>query len=213
MKILRIGPPQGRLGYQRVVLDSGAAFRVRPEDVTALGLQAGEELPDEMLPALRARAEGALAAQIAYRLLSVRLRSRRELVDRLRRRGISEDTIQAVMRELEGGGFVDDRRFAEAWVRSRMALHPSGAVRLRYELASRGVPKDVISGALSATLGREEGALALQLVRARFHRYRGAPRDVAYRRLAGILQRRGFSTAVIGAVLRQVLGAPGLGEE
>lgn len=208
MKILRIGPPQGRLGYQRVVLDSGAAFRVRPEDITALSLGAGEDLPDALLAALQTRAEAALAAQIAYRLLSIRLRSRRELVDRLRRRGISEGTINAVMRELEHAGLVDDRRFAEAWVRSRIALRPSGVVRLRYELVAKGVPKDVVDRTLGATLAHDEGALALQLARARVHRYRGAPRDVTYRRLAGILQRRGFSSDIIYTVLRQVLGAP-----
>lgn len=213
MKILRIGPPQGRLGYRRVMLHGGAAFRVRPEDITALGLAAGEDLSDAVLAALRTRADAALAAQIAYRLLATRLRSRRELVDRLRRHRVSAESIDAVMRELDRAGLIDDRRFAEAWVRSRIALRPSGTVRLRHELAAKGVSKDVVDRALGATLAHDEGALALQLARARVHRYRGAPSDVAYRKLAGILHRRGFSSDVIYAVLRQVLGAPSYAKE
>lgn len=207
MRIIRIGPPHGRLGYQRVTLDGGPVLRVRPADVTALGLVAGADLDPATITQLRAAAGRALAEETAYRLLAVRPRSRRELIERLRRRGMAPEVIDAVTAHLEAQGLLDDRRFARAWIQSRLALHPAGPVRLRHELAGKGVAREVIAGALGEALNdTDESALALPVARARLRRYRGLPREIMYRRLAGVLRRRGFSAAVISRVLRDVLG-------
>jgi regulatory protein len=190
-----------------VAFDNGAAVRLHPSDISALGLQAGVELDDEVARQLRMRAERALAVEVAHRLLAVRLRSRTELVDRLRRRGISRDVLATVIADLERHGLIDDHRFADAWVQTRLALQPSGRVRLRYELAHKGVAREVINKALGTGFGdRDEGTLALEVARARARRYRGLPSNVIYRRLGGLLQRRGFSSAVVIRVLHQVLG-------
>ena len=154
---------------------------------------------------MRRRAERALAVEIANRLLAVRLRSRRELEDRLHRRGISADILASVIADLERHGFIDDRRFAEAWVRTRRALLPSGRIRLQYELARKGVARDAVTQVLGG--GGDEAELALAVAQGRMRRYRGLQPEVVYRRLGGLLQRRGFSSGVVSRVLRQVLGA------
>jgi len=206
VKVVRIGPPHGRLGHQRVVVEGGAAFRLSPADINALGVEVGAELDAARLQQLRTRAERALALDVAHRLLAVRLRSRQELTVRLRRRGISADVLAAVLADLERHGFVDDRRFADAWVRSRIALLPSSRIRLRYELAHKGVAREVIDRTLSETLNeQEEGALARRVAGSRLRRYRGLPPEVVYRRLASVLQRRGFSADVIARTLRDLL--------
>jgi len=208
VNVVAVGPPQGRLGYRRVVLDSGGTFRLRPVDISALGLDPGVEIDETALAQVRVRAERALADETVYRLLAIRPRSGRELTDRLRRRGIAPDVVTATMADLERSGLVDDRRFADAWVRSRLALQPSGRVRLRYELTRKGVAREVIDRTLRETLSEyDEGTLAREIARARLRRYRGLSHEVVARRLAGVLQRRGFSTPVIARVLRDMLGS------
>ena len=209
MRVARVGPPQGRLGHQRVVLDDGVTLRLRPEDIAGLALQAGTDLDAVALQQLRGRAERTLAEELAHRLLSIRLRSHKELADRLRRRGVSAEIVAALTADLERHGLLDDARFAQAWVRTRLALSPSGPRRLRYELAQKGVAREVINRALGETLSdRDEGALAHDVARARLRRYRGLPRQVIYRRLAGLLERRGFATGVIIRTLHDLLGSP-----
>lgn len=206
MKVVRVDPPHGRDGHQRVVFDRGVTIRLRPDDITALGLQPGIVLDDTAGREIRRRAERALAVGIANRLLAVRLRSRRELEDRLHRRGISADILASVIADLERHGFIDDRRFAEAWVRTRRALLPSGRIRLQYELARKGVARDAVTQVLGGG-GGDEAELALAVAQGRMRRYRGLQPEVVYRRLGGMLQRRGFSSGVVSRVLRQVLGA------
>ncbi len=205
MRVVRVDPPHGRDGHQRVVFDRGVTIRLRPDDITALGLQPGIVLDDTAGREIRRRAERALAVGIANRLLAVRLRSRRELEDRLHRRGISADILASVIADLERHGFIDDRRFAEAWVRTRRALLPSGRIRLQYELARKGVARDAVTQVLGG--GGDEAELALAVAQGRMRRYRGLQPEVVYRRLGGMLQRRGFSSGVVSRVLRQVLGA------
>jgi regulatory protein len=125
----------------------------------------------------------------------------------LHRRGISADTLASVIADLERHGFIDDRRFAEAWVRTRRALLPSGRIRLQYELARKGVARDAVTQVLGGVGGGDEEKLALAVAQGRMRRYRGLQPQVIYRRLGGMLQRRGFSSGVVSRVLRQVLGA------
>ncbi len=208
MNVVHIGPSRGRLGHRRVVLDTGGTFRLRPEDVNALGLATGADIDETALAQVRARGERALAEETVYRLLAIRPRSRRELADRLRRRGLPAEVVAAVITDLEHAGLVDDHRFADAWVRSRTALQPSGRVRLRYELARKGVAREVIDRTLRERLSeQDEDALAQDVARSRLRRYRGLSREVAARRLAGLLERRGFSTSVIARVLRDTVGS------
>ncbi len=207
MKVLRVGPPSGRARHQRVTLDGGTTLRVRAEDVTALGVTPGAELNDETWDALRVRAASAAALESALRLLAVRLRSRREIDDRLRRKDYPAAVVAAVIHRLESECFLDDMRFAQAWVAGRLAVRPSGTVRLRRELRQKGVPLDIIEQVLRAGVSQSDehaGAVALARVRAR--RYQAEPRDVAVRRLAGVLQRRGFSAGAVAAALREVFG-------
>ena len=182
---------------------------MRAEDVAALGIVPGVELNDEGWDALRRRAQSAAALTSALHLLAVRLRSRREMEDRLRRKGYSADVVATVISQLEGEGFLDDMRFSQAWVTGRLAVRPSGTVRLRRELQQKGVPSDIIEQVLRTGLSEsDERAQAVALAQARARRYRSEPRDVAVRRLAGVLQRRGFSAGAIAAALREVLGRP-----
>lgn len=214
MKVLRVGPPSGRTHRQRVTFEGGTRLQVRADDVNALGLAPGVDLTDDTWGLVRERAQTAAALSAGLRLLAVRLRSRREIEDRLSRKGYSGEVVAAVVAQLNREGLLDDMRFSRAWVAGRLALRPSGAVRLRQELRQKGVAAEVIEQVLQATLpGSTERTRAVEVARARAQRYRGEPREVAFRRLAGVLRRRGFSSAAIAAALREVLGRSVQGEE
>ena len=75
-------------------------------------------------------------------------------------------------------GLLDDVRFAKAWVAGRLAVRPSGAVRLRRELQQKGVLRDIVEEALRAGLSEaDERAQALALAQARRRQTRVATSD------------------------------------
>lgn len=133
------------------------------------------------------------------------MRSRQELAEGLQRRGVPAEIVNDVLAEFAQRGLIDDVRFAEAWARGRLALQPSGALRLRHELMRKGVSREIIDRAVAAVMeqhGESELELAFAVARDRGPRYSRLARDVASRRLSALLQRRGFSADVIARVLR-----------
>ncbi|HEY3247654.1 MAG TPA: regulatory protein RecX [bacterium] len=209
MRIVRLEPPKGRWGHQRLTLDDGTKLHVRPEDVTTLGLEDGGDVSEDLLLTLQLRDAVAGGKTFAHRLLTIRPRSRHEVLTRLQLRRVPSPAIAEILAELERDGLLDDARFARMWVDSRTAHRPSGAVRLRAELRRKGVDRRTIDEALSARLApADESALALSVARAIARRYRTLDRQTATRRLAGALERRGFSTHVILETLAAVLGTP-----
>ena len=133
------------------------------------------------------------AYQKALELLVRRDHSRRELGRKLAARGIDRDAADAAMDKLAGQGFQDEKRFADMLARSR-AAGGHGPIRIRAELATHGLAREVIDAALdSCEIDWTESARA-QLSR----RYSASDlADPAKRRKAvEFLLRRGFELSV-----------------
>ncbi len=192
-------------GVCLVEIEGVGRFRIDARTASALGLAEGQHLAPNEVARLASAAERQRARTAALRLLQRRLRSRAELEVALRRRGVPREEALAVIGELARSGWIDDGRFARAWIADRLALRPSGARKLRAELAVRGVAPAVIADALrEQLLPEQEEALALRQAGDRLRRLQGFPPQVARRRLVGWLQRRGYSAGTIASTLRKV---------
>jgi regulatory protein len=104
------------------------------------------EDPEEPVSPAEARA-------IACRYLARREYGCRELALKMERRGVRPVTAVAVVRELESEGLVSDARFAEVFVRSRVA-RLVGPLKIRAQLRQRGLDDSTIAPALDEYGGR-----------------------------------------------------------
>ncbi len=143
---------------------------------------------------------------IALEMITRRRRSEHEVRARFSQRGIPSQTGEEIISALREMGYLDDRAFAEAWVRERRANKPMGRYRLARELSEKGVERSLID----EVLGREQGSedeleVALDLARARLVRIREYPPEVIQRRLGQFLLRRGFSQEIATRVVRQLV--------
>jgi regulatory protein len=154
--------------------------------------------------------EGPDPLSYCARLLKQRLRSRHELETAMTRRGIEASAQQGALASLAELGLVDDLRLAKAWVHDRDRLAPRGAAVLRQELILKGISREVIDQVLAdrkAEAADEEAEqpseldLARRLAAGKERLYAGLSEEVRRRRLAGFLQRRGFSYDVVRRIL------------
>jgi regulatory protein len=123
--------------------------------------------------------------------------------DRLQRKGHGKTEIEATIFELSNLGLLDDRNFATQWVESRMALRPMGPIRLRSELLAKGVERGIIEATLSKYSNElDDKEAALSLAQKKLRSLRGLAPEVARRRLAGFLGRRGFAAGAIAEALK-----------
>lgn len=128
----------------------------------------------------------------AIRLLARRDYARGELRERLAARGHAADAIAACLDKLAEQGLQSDARFAELFLRSRVA-RGQGPLKVRVELERRGVDRALVARTL-AEAEREGGvdwfALAAETLARRFSRPDDSPRERARRER--FLASRGF---------------------
>jgi len=136
-------------------------------------------------------------------------RTRAQLAEGMRRRGVPEDAAETVLGRFEDVGLIDDAAFARAWVDSRH--HGRGLARraLAHELRHRGVADDVVREAVDGLDRDEEYATAVALATRRLAALHGLPRDVRIRRAMGALARKGYQPGLAARALGEALAAEG----
>jgi regulatory protein len=146
------------------------------------------------------------AKNTAYRFLSYRPRSRAEIETKLRDKEFDEATVAAVLVDLARLGFVNDEQFARAWARGRIRLRGFGRRRIDQELRSKGVAPEIIRESLAEIFGEtSETETAMHVAeKKKLRTMRHVEPEARKRRLAGLLERKGYAFDVIREVLSAV---------
>ncbi|MEV6365389.1 regulatory protein RecX [Micromonospora musae] len=152
------------------------------------------------------RDEAEVAREICLRQLAVRPRTRAELAGALTKRGISEEVAAQVLDRYDEVGIIDDAAFARAWVSSRHAGRGLARRALANELRQRGVDGEVASEALGELSEEAEAETARALVERKLRTARGEP-DAVFRRLVGMLARKGYPPGVAIRAVKEALAA------
>ncbi|MDP3817356.1 recombination regulator RecX [Pseudomonas sp.] len=138
----------------------------------------------------------------AMDLLARREHGRVELTRKLRNRGAADELIEAALERLAQEGLLSETRYLHSFVGQR-ARAGYGPLRIREELAQRGLARDDIEQAL-----RESGIdWREQLEHTWRRKFAGAlPRDARERAQQGrFLSYRGYPLDWIGRLLRGAL--------
>lgn len=114
-----------------------------------------------------------------------------------------------MLSDYERLGFIDDTRLAAGVVES-VAYRPRARRMIARELAAKGLEPEVVEAATAELDHDAELAGALALARKRAPSLARVAPEVARRRLAGVLARRGYSPDIVYAAVKQVLDARGM---
>jgi regulatory protein len=148
-----------------------------------------------------------VAREICIRQLAVRPRTRAELAQALTRREISSEVIAEVLDRYDEVGMIDDAAFARAWVSSRHRGRGLARRALADELRRRGVDPETATEALATVDDADEADTARTLVDRKLRTLSNAPPDAVFRRLAGMLARKGYSAGLAFRVVKEALEA------
>ncbi|MBU0547676.1 MAG: recombination regulator RecX [Candidatus Omnitrophica bacterium] len=145
------------------------------------------------------------AKEYAFLLLKFRLRSEKELVQRLKQKGFSEELSRDTVNFLKDRQFIDDRVFAKGWVASRLK-RPFGLRRIKQELVQKGLDKEIIEETfVQAKEDYDEGSIVKRLAEQRFSKLKGIEPIKAKQRVYAYLMRRGFSSDLVSNVVGKYL--------
>lgn len=133
----------------------------------------------------------------ALRILGYRFNSEAELRRKLAAKRFDDEVIEATLARLREEKWLDDERFAAAYVRTRL-LKRVGRLRIRAELRAAGVDDDAAERALRENMSAEAEEEHLRAAYEKLVQRLGTDqRD----RIATRLLRQGFEASAIRAVL------------
>lgn len=171
-------------------------------DTPAVSARQGEGSRPPEDPAQRAK-------DICLRLLEFRPRTRVELQQALGRKGIEPEVVEQVLSRLDAVGLIDDKAFADVWVRSRHTYEGLGRTAIAAELRRKGVDEETTAEALTTVDYGAEEERARQLVRKKLRTLTAADEQTKVRRLVAMLARKGYTQGMAYRVVRDELRTAG----
>ncbi|MBN2414410.1 regulatory protein RecX [bacterium] len=165
----------------------------------------GDRITGDRIAFLEREDTAVRARTDALSLISYRMRSVRELQDRLQQKKYSPELIDRTVGRLLQVGLLDDRKFADAFVHSRLIQRPAARRVLEQELRGKGISPGIAADALAEQYPEEkEAVIARDLAARKSRQLRGDPVKAA-KRLADYLLRRGFGWDLIRPLLDEFI--------
>lgn len=144
------------------------------------------------------------ARDCCFYLLKFRLRSQKEIQDKLKQKKFSQEIVFKVIDYLKNLNYVNDEEFCRQWINSRLNK-PLGLRRISFELKQKGIAQELINAQIkNVASAYPESEIVIKLAKERFKRLKGVPEYKAKARVYAFLMRRGFSPAIISDVISQL---------
>jgi len=141
------------------------------------------------------------AKKRALYLLTDMDRTEKELYDKLKKAGYSEETVEETMEYVKSFGYIDDRKYAQKYL--EFYLGKRSRLRIRFDMEKKGLPKEIISEAFEETEPYDERPLIRSLA---VKKLRGLKKEDPKKaqKIGAALQRQGFRPGDIRSVLEDL---------
>lgn len=73
-----------------------------------------------------------------------------DIRDKLVKWGLSQSDVNQVLQQLVEQGFINEERYAKAFVKDRFAFNGWGKIKIAYQLRQKGIPDEIINEAMTA---------------------------------------------------------------
>ena len=147
MRIEQLKTTQDRAGRYWITLEDGSKMALYRQTVEDFALYSGKELSDEEWKALQEHAGRMSAKMRAVRIVSASSVSKRDLQERLVRKGEDPEQAKQAVQWLSDMDLLDDRKTAEQVV-SSCIRKGYGLARAKQALYEKRIPKEYWSDAL-----------------------------------------------------------------
>lgn len=199
-QISAIEPQKRRKGRFNIFVDGEFAFSVDEKILAEENLKVGQEMSQTSANRIIKVSEVGKILEKVFNFLSYRPRSKKEILDYLKKRNLGEKEKEAILKKLDKLGFIDDEEFARSFVQSRIRSKPKGKRMLWQELRRKGIEKEIIEKVLEE-IQISEVDLAKKAIAKKLERFLKLPQKEAKERIATYLLRRGFSWETVKTLI------------
>ncbi|MCJ7855493.1 RecX family transcriptional regulator [Lachnospiraceae bacterium NSJ-143] len=182
-----------------VYVDGEYAFSLIAQDIEYFKLKESCEIAEEKYRFILDTIVYIKAQDLALKYLSYKMRTGKEVRDKLEKSDFSEGIIEKVMEFLTKYNYIDDYQYSMAYIRQSLKLNPVGKYAIQQKLRGYGVEQSVIEKALyDSEIDEEKYAREVIGKKTSGKNYNT---DSDLRKLQDFLIRRGFSYDIIKTVV------------
>lgn len=197
-KITKVTTQKNRKYHRfNIFLDGKFAFGVDEAVLVKFHLLKGAEIDTEQVKAITQFDQQNTAYLRALDYLNYGLRTAAEVEKKLRDLEIPLEMISPVMERLKQQGYVDDRYYAAAYVRTEMRLDLKGPGFLRQHLRQKQVDTNTIEDALALFTPEAQLANATKMAQKAFKRQRRRSARQAEERVRQTLMKNGYNNEIV----------------
>lgn len=186
-----------------VFIDGKFAFVLSAEILVRAGIKVGSEITPNRIQELKKENEIQKVLDSVLNFLSFRPRSKKEILDFLKKKRVGEQEVNIVIQKLEEIKTFDDFEFAKWWMEQRQTFRPKGKRVLWLELKQKGLSDEIINQALEIFPKESEEELAKKILQKKAKQLQGLSRQDFFKKASGFLLRRGFSWRAIHKVIKE----------
>ena len=193
-KIIDIQVQKHRKNRRSIFLDDGRVFGISEDVFFSIPVHISDTLTDQQLDEILGADSQQKILDVALNLLSYRMRSKAELMRRLKRKNFNEDGIYAVMEKLEKKGYVNDQKFAYVFAREKVRRKLIGPVALRSEFSVHSLDPDILEHTLKKTYDEFPEHTIIEQLLAKRKVPTNEPLDLkGKKKIVNTLRNKGFS--------------------
>ena len=196
---MKINFKSGRGNKIHIHIDGEYRMTADSDFVSSLGYAENYDINEEELAVLERAVSSRRAFNKATELLSRRDHGEKELLIKLRQKGFKEEAEEAI-EKLKYYGYIDDRRFAENYVKELIRIKHYGKRRVEQELYRKGIDREIISEVLEAAEFPESELVSL--IEIKYYRYLTDEKGI--KKTINSLLRMGYSYGEIKDALKTV---------
>lgn len=142
MRIVNVERLDGKF---KISFEDESVLETSEEDYLSLCLYEREEITREEIQALKTNEFVKKARIDAIKFVSYKIRSCREVRQKLEKQGFNEEVIEETLKSLIKDRYLDDLDYARRYARTKIKLSKISKKQLEMELSQRGIREDIIS--------------------------------------------------------------------
>ncbi|OCA83325.1 recombination regulator RecX [Bacillus sp. FJAT-27225] len=205
--ITKITTQKRDTGRYNIYMDFGKgeefAFSADEAVIVKFHLRKGMELDEFLLAEVGYHDEIRKAYNNAIHFLAHKMRSEKEVRKYLKEKQLEEAAINEVLVRLTEQGYLNDREYANAYVRTQENTTDKGAYVVRMALKERGVADSLIEEALKQYTQEAQFEKAKSLAEKYARKYASDSEKVLKQKLDAMLRRKGYQTDAIQFALSE----------
>ncbi len=178
--------------------------------IIKFNIKTGKHLTEEKIQEIKLSSNLLLAKETAYKFLSYKPRTQKEVEEKLKQKGFSEEIISKVIDDIKLYGFIDDLEYTRNFVLNKIRSKTLGKIALKQILLSKGIPNETIEQVLAERENSiDEFEIALELAGKKLKQIKSSKRkkrdkNEQKRKVYEFLGRRGFTWDTINRVINTI---------